>query len=92
MNSHDEPNPLEAPTRPVKFQIHFSTAIVLMIVLGGLMGINIWVFKHTEILITASPKDEMVREMASTGRVITIAVSLAILLLTWGICEWWIRK
>jgi len=42
-----------------------------MIVLGGLMGINFWVLKHTDLLIAGKPKDEMVREMAATARVIT---------------------
>jgi hypothetical protein len=91
----------------VRFQIHLSTAVVLMFAAGGLMWANIrpwWYLQYSdyyrsEISIKAwgwpgalAIANEGRTEIQRSMIFFNLAAALMILLTVWFICEWRIRR
>ena len=91
----------EKPKRKF-WQIHLSTAIILMLLAGAFVGILTWyanapisVDSHGQDWTESDRHSTAIQEMASRGFIITVLAPVAIILFLTAVaigCEWLIRR
>ena len=82
----------EAPDGPPhKFQFTLLLHFMLVFAGGALMGLNFWLFDYTEKMLAHDPNGKM-RSAVETGRAFGIAISVALLILTGFVTQWYLWR